>query len=220
MADSPRQTCHGTKRRTEKKPAPVPKRLPSPRAAFVPTHGPSWPFLEALIAPGDRVVLEGNNQKAGGLSVAPRWRRSTRPRVNGLHMVIPSVSSYRTSSDLFERGIARKARLLVRRCAKPAHLAVPRRRASRDWRHSHLHRAVYARLYVDLTPNVVLVAGFPGRFAPATSTPVQALKTPQPWLRRPTFRDGIVIAQVNEIVDDVRRPAARRTSRAPGSTLS
>src|SRR5438552_4885128 len=64
------------------------------------------PFLEALIAPGDRVVLEGNNQKQADF-LSRSLAQVDPARVSGLHMILPSVSRVE-HLDLFERGIARK----------------------------------------------------------------------------------------------------------------
>ncbi len=62
--------------------------------------------LEKLIQPGDRVVLEGNNQKqASFLSEA---LSETNPKIlHDLHMILSSISRPE-HLDIFERGIANK----------------------------------------------------------------------------------------------------------------
>ena len=62
----------------------------------------SVPALEALIAPRDRVVIEGNNQKQADFLA--RSLAAVNPgTINDVHMVIPSVS-LPEHLDLFEKG--------------------------------------------------------------------------------------------------------------------
>ena len=144
-------------RRTEKR-----RRLDAVRhyaSGPVLQQGDMVAVLEALLAPGDRVVLEGNNQKQADF-LARMLTQVNPDKIHHLHLIMPSVS-LPEHLDLFERGIARKLdfRLPAR---KAAHRPVPCRMACWSWRHTHLHRAVCAPL-VDLTPNVVMVAGLHGR---------------------------------------------------------
>ncbi len=156
-------------------------------------------FLEALIAPGDRVVLEGNNQKQADFlsrslaQVAPE-------RVHGLHMIIPSVSRAE-QLDLFEKGIARKLDFSY---AGTQSLRISQLLADGVLEIGAIHTYIelYARLYVDLTPQIVLVAGFKADRAGNLYTGASTEDTPA-LVEAAAFRDGIVVAQVNEIVDDV-----------------
>src|SRR5271154_3734382 len=62
--------------------------------------------LETLIRPGDRVAVEGNNQKQADF--LSRALAQVDPRkIYDLHLLISSVSR-REHLDLFESGIARK----------------------------------------------------------------------------------------------------------------
>jgi malonate decarboxylase alpha subunit len=157
------------------------------------------PLLEALIAPGDRVVLEGNNQKQADF-LSRSLALVDPAKVNGLHMIIPSVSRVE-HLDLFERGIARKLdfsyagaqSLRISRCLADGQLEIGA---------IHTYIELYARLYVDLTPNIVLVAAFKADRVGNLYTGPSTEDTPA-LVEAATFRDGIVIAQVNEIVDDV-----------------
>ena len=184
-------------RRTEKK-----RRL-ARAAAFtdgrvVPTAD-IVPFLESLIAPGDRVVLEGNNQKQADF-LSRSLAKVDPARVSGLHMIMPSVSRAE-HLDLFERGIARKLdfsyagaqSLRISQLLEDGQLEIGA---------IHTYIELYARLYIDLTPNVVLIAGFTADRAGNLYTGASTEDTPA-LVEAATFRDGIVIAQVNEIVDDV-----------------
>ncbi|WP_288461727.1 malonate decarboxylase subunit alpha, partial [uncultured Pseudomonas sp.] len=62
--------------------------------------------LEQLLAPGDRVVLEGNNQKQADF-LSRSLAQVDPARLHDLHMIMPSVGRAE-HLDLFERGIARK----------------------------------------------------------------------------------------------------------------
>jgi malonate decarboxylase alpha subunit len=156
-------------------------------------------FLEALIAPGDRVVLEGNNQKQADF-LSRSLAEVDPAKVNGLHMIIPSVSRPE-QLDLFERGIARKLDFSY---AGTQSLRISQFLADGVLEVGAIHTYIelYARLYVDLTPNIVLVAGFKADRAGNLYTGPSTEDTPA-LVEAAAFRDGIVIAQVNEIVDDV-----------------
>ena len=64
------------------------------------------PILETLIASGDRVVMEGNNQKQADF-LSRSLAKVNPEKLHDLHMIMPSVSRAE-HLDLFERGIARK----------------------------------------------------------------------------------------------------------------
>ena len=156
--------------------------------------------LETLITPGDRVVLEGNNQKqADFLSRSLAQADST--VLHDLHMIMPSVGRPE-HLDLFEKGIARKLdfsfagtqSLRISQLIEDGLLEVGA---------IHTYIELYSRLLVDLIPNVVLSAGFmadrQGNIYTGAST------EDSPALIEPAaFSDGIVIVQVNELVDDVQ----------------
>jgi len=154
--------------------------------------------LQALVAPGDRVVVEGNNQKQADF--LSRSLAKVDPEVvHDLHLIIPSVSRAE-HLDLFERGIARKLDF--------AYAGAQSLRISQFLQDGileigaiHTYIELYARLYVDLTPNVVLCAGYKADRAGNLYTGPSTEDTPS-LVEAAAFRDGIVIAQVNEIVDD------------------
>jgi len=154
--------------------------------------------LEALIAPGDRVVLEGNNQKQADF-LSRSLAQVDPAKVNNLHLIMPSVSRPE-HLDLFERGIARKLDF--------AYAGAQSLRISQFMQDGllevgaiHTYVELYARLYVDLTPNIVLVAGYKADRQGNLYTGPSTEDTPT-LVEAGAFRDGIVIAQVNEIVDD------------------
>jgi malonate decarboxylase alpha subunit len=154
--------------------------------------------LQSLIAPGDRVVVEGNNQKQADF-LSRSLAKVDPGIVNNLHLIIPSVSRAE-HLDLFERGIARKLDF--------AYAGAQSLRISQFLQDGileigaiHTYIELYARLYVDLTPNVVLVAGYKADRDGNLYTGPSTEDTPV-LVEAAAFRDGIVIAQVNEIVDD------------------
>jgi malonate decarboxylase alpha subunit len=156
-------------------------------------------FMEALIAPGDRVVLEGNNQKQADF-LSRSLAKVDPARVHNLHMIIPSVSRPE-QLDLFELGIARKLDFSY---AGAQSLRISQFLADGMLEIGAIHTYIelYARLYVDLTPDIVLVAGFKADRAGNLYTGPSTEDTPA-LVEAAAFRNGIVIAQVNEIVDDV-----------------
>jgi malonate decarboxylase alpha subunit len=156
-------------------------------------------FLETVIVPHDRVVLEGNNQKQADF-LSRSLAKVDPAKVHDLHMIIPSVSRAE-QLDLFERGIARKLDFSY---AGAQSLRISQFLADGQLEIGAIHTYIelYGRLYVDLTPNVVLVAGFKADRAGNLYTGASTEDTPA-LVEAAAFRDGIVIAQVNEIVDDV-----------------
>ncbi|KTT50992.1 malonate decarboxylase subunit alpha [Pseudomonas oryzihabitans] len=155
--------------------------------------------LEQLLAPGDRVVLEGNNQKQADF-LSRALAQVDPAKLHDLHLIMPSVGRPE-HLDLFERGIARKLdfsfagtqSLRISQLLEDGLLEVGA---------IHTYIELYARLLVDLIPKVVLSAGFMadrvGNIYTGPST------EDSPALIEPAaFSDGIVIVQVNQLVDDV-----------------
>jgi malonate decarboxylase alpha subunit len=154
--------------------------------------------LQKLIVPGDRVVVEGNNQKQADF--LSRSLAKVDPKlIHDLHLIIPSVSRAE-HLDLFERGIARKLDFAFAG-AQSLRISQFLQDGILEIGAIHTYIELYARLYVDLTPNVVLVAGYKADRNGNLYTGASTEDTPA-LVEAAAFRDGIVIAQVNEIVDD------------------
>ena len=154
--------------------------------------------LQNLIAPGDRVVLEGNNQKQADF--LSRSLAKVDPEiVHGLNLIIPSVSRAE-HLDLFERGIAKKLDFAFAG-AQSLRISQFLQDGILEIGAIHTYIELYGRLYVDLTPNVVLVAGYKADRDGNLYTGASTEDTPA-LVEAAAFRDGIVIAQVNEIVDN------------------
>ncbi|MER1989834.1 MAG: malonate decarboxylase subunit alpha [Solibacillus isronensis] len=157
--------------------------------------------LELLIKPGDRVVLEGNNQKQASF-LSQALVKVDPDRVHDLHMIMSSVSRPE-HLDIFEEGIAKKIDLSF---AGPQSLRIAQ--MIEDGRlilgDLHTYVELYGRLFIDLIPNVALVAADKAdRFGNLYTGP-NTEETPT-IVEAAAFRDGIVIAQVNEIVDELPR---------------
>ncbi|RWR01360.1 malonate decarboxylase subunit alpha [[Pantoea] beijingensis] len=154
--------------------------------------------LETLIAPGDRVVLEGNNQKQADF--LSRMLSEVDPaKVNNLHMIMPSVGRSE-HLDIFEKGIARKLDFSFSG-TQSLRISQLLEDGSLEIGAIHTYIELYARLYVDLIPNVALVAGFKADRKGNLYTGPSTEDTPA-LVEATAFHDGIVIAQVNELVDD------------------
>jgi malonate decarboxylase alpha subunit len=154
--------------------------------------------LQRLIAPGDRVVLEGNNQKQADF-LSRSLAQVDPGLVHGLHLIMPSVSRSE-HLDLFERGIARRLDFAYAG-AQSLRISQLLQDGTLEVGAIHTYIELYGRLFVDLTPNVVLVAGYKADRQGNLYTGPSTEDTPT-LVEAAAFRDGIVIAQVNEIVDD------------------
>jgi malonate decarboxylase alpha subunit len=157
--------------------------------------------LEAVIAPGDRVVLEGNNQKQASF-LSKALSQVNPEKVNGLHMIMSSVSRPE-HLDIFEKGIARKIDFSY---AGPQSLRMSQ--MLEDGKliigEIHTYLELYGRLFIDLTPSVALVAADKADRSGNLYTGPNTEETPT-LVEATAFRDGIVIAQVNELADELPR---------------
>lgn len=158
-------------------------------------------ILEDLIQSGDRVVLEGDNQKQASF-LSQTLAQVDPEKVNHLHMIMSSISRPE-HLDIFEDGIASKLDFSF---AGPQSTRVSQMIADGSLVIGDIHTylELYARLYVDLIPNVVLVAAdqvdkdgnlYTGNNTEETPVIVEAA----------AFHDGIVIVQANQVVDRVPR---------------
>ncbi|MEV0128528.1 malonate decarboxylase subunit alpha [Dactylosporangium sp. NPDC050688] len=110
--------------------------------------------LEAVIHPGDTVALEGDNQKQADF--LSRTLAGCDPgRLHDLHMLIGSVSRAE-HLDLFEQGIASRLDLAY---AGPQSVRMAQLAADGTVTVDAIHTYVelYARMLVDLRPDVALL---------------------------------------------------------------
>jgi malonate decarboxylase alpha subunit len=157
--------------------------------------------LQALLEPGDNVALEGDNQKQADF-LSRALVQVDPARIHDLHLLISSVSRPEHLT-LFERGIARKLDLAF---AGPqsVRLAQLLEDGKLEMGAIHTYVELYARMFVDLMPDVALVCAeqadrqgnlYTGPNTEDTPTIVEAA----------AFHDGVVVVQVNEIVDKLPR---------------
>ncbi|EFV76615.1 malonate decarboxylase alpha subunit [Bacillus sp. 2_A_57_CT2] len=157
--------------------------------------------LETLIMPGDRVVLEGNNQKqASFLSAA--LAQADPKKLFDLHMIMSSISRPE-HLDIFECGIASKVDFSY---AGPQSLRMAQMLEDGKLTMGEIHTYVelYGRLFIDLIPSVALVAADKADSEGNLYTGPNTEETPT-LVEAAGFSSGIVIAQVNELADELPR---------------
>ena len=157
--------------------------------------------LEHLLQPGDRVVLEGNNQKQASFLSAALAQVSP-SKVNKLHMIMSSLSRPE-HLDIFEKGIAEKVDFSF---AGPQSLRVAQLLEDGVLKIGGIHTylELYGRMFIDLIPQVALVAAEKADRLGNLYTGPNTEETPA-IIEATAFKDGIVIVQVNEIVDELPR---------------
>jgi malonate decarboxylase alpha subunit len=158
-------------------------------------------LLEAVVRPGDRVCLEGDNQKQADL-LATALAAVNKEKIHDLHMVQSGVV-LPEHLDLFELGIAKRLDY--------AYSGPQSQRIAKllfggkiELGAVHTYLELFARYYVDLTPQVALIAAVSADREGNLYTGPNTEDTPA-IVEATAFKDGIVIAQVNEIVDKLLR---------------
>ena len=159
------------------------------------------PVLEALLRAGDRVALEGNNQKQADF-LSRSLVEADPKRIHDLHLLIASISRPE-HLDLFERGIARRVEFCF---AGPQSVRVAQllQAGTLELGAIHTYVELYARMFVDLTPNVALVCAEQADAAGNLYTGANTEDTPT-IVEATAFRHGIVLVQVNELVERLPR---------------
>ncbi|MEI7436517.1 MAG: malonate decarboxylase subunit alpha [bacterium] len=165
--------------------------LRSGKTKFVPKDQ-TVALLHAIIRSGDRVCLEGDNQKQADFLARELLKVDPR-RINGLHMVQSSIT-LPEHIELFRRGIARRLDFAFSGPqAKALYEVVASRQAQVGAIHTYLE--LYGRYFLDLYPQVSLIAAdacdargnlFTGFNTEDTPTICEATRC----------KHGIVVAQV------------------------
>jgi len=158
-------------------------------------------LMEAVIRPGDRVCLEGDNQKQADL-LSSALLAVDLSKVHDLHMVQSGVV-LPEHLDLFERGVAKK---LDYAYSGPQSARIARMlfAGKLELGAIHTYLELFARYFIDLTPHVALIAAVSADREGNLYTGPNTEDTPT-VVEATAFKDGVVIAQVNEIVDKVQR---------------
>ena len=158
-------------------------------------------FLEAVLRPGDRVCLEGDNQKQADL-LARALAAVDVSKVHDLHMVQSGVV-LPEHLDVFETGVAKRLDYSYSG-PQSGRIAKMLFGGKIELGAVHTYLELFGRYFIDLTPHVALIAAdsadrdgnlYTGPNTEDTPTVVEAT----------AFKNGAVIAQVNEIVDKVPR---------------
>ncbi len=158
-------------------------------------------LLETVIKPGDRVCIEGNNQKQATF-LAQKLTEVDPDVINDLHM-IQSTIALPEHLDLFDLGIAKKVDFAYcgRQSKRIADMIASK---SIEIGAVHTYLELYGRLFTDLTPKIALLCAdeadkngnlYLGNNSEDTPTIVEAT----------AFSKGIVIVQANKIVDKVKQ---------------
>ena len=158
-------------------------------------------LLEAIIRPFDKVNIEGDNQKQADF-LAEALSKADPTKLHDLHMV-QSAINLDFHLDIFEKGIAKKIDFSF---AGPqaARLAQMIQNGKVKLGSIHTYLELFGRYFLDLTPRVALIAAeaadkngnlYTGFNTEDTPTIVEATR----------FKQGIVVVQVNKIVDTLPR---------------
>ncbi|WP_319203385.1 malonate decarboxylase subunit alpha [uncultured Ilyobacter sp.] len=158
-------------------------------------------LLETIIKPYDRVNIEGDNQKQADF-LAEELNKVDKNKVNNLHLV-QSVLSLDSHLDLFENGIAKKVDFSF---SGPQSGRLPKlmKGGKVEIGAIHTYLELFGRYYIDLTPRVALIAGFQADKEGNIYTGFNTEDTPI-IVEATKFKQGLVVAQVNEIVDKLPR---------------
>lgn len=158
-------------------------------------------FLALVIHAGDRVCLEGDNQKQADI-LAKALAKQDPKKIHDLHMVQSGIV-LPEHLDIFDKGIAKR---LDYSYSGPQAGRIARMLfgGKIELGAVHTYLELFARYFIDLTPNVALIAAvcadkdgnlYTGPNTEDTPTVVEAT----------SYKSGLVIAQVAEIVDKVPR---------------
>ncbi|ABR89259.1 malonate decarboxylase alpha subunit [Janthinobacterium sp. Marseille] len=158
-------------------------------------------LLHSVIESGDRVCLEGNNQKQADFLAAALCQLDP-AQVHDLHM-LQSVLALPEHLDLFEKGIASKLDFSFSG-PQGAQLARLVAAGKINIGAIHTYLELFGRYFIDLTPRVALIAAQAADRHGNLYTGPNTEDTPA-IVEATAFKNGIVIAQVNEIVDVLPR---------------
>jgi len=154
-------------------------------------------LLHAVIESGDRVCLEGNNQKQADF-LAKVLVQLDPAQVHDLHMV-QSVLALPEHLDVFENGVASRLDFSF---SGPQAGRLAQLVAAGQIRIGAIHTylELFSRYFVDLTPRVSLIAAQAADADGNLYTGPNTEDTPV-IVEATTFKRGIVVAQVNQFVE-------------------
>jgi malonate decarboxylase alpha subunit len=146
-------------------------------------------FLEAVLRPGDRVCLEGDNQKQADV-LAKALADLDPGKIHDLHMVQSGVV-LPEHLDVFEKGIAKRLDFSYSG-PQSARIARMLFGGKIELGAVHTYLELFARYFIDLTPQVALIAAvsadrdgnlYTGPNTEDTPTVVEATSFKSGWRR-------------------------------------
>lgn len=158
-------------------------------------------LMETVIKPYDRVNVEGDNQKQADF-LSECLCNVRKDRIYDLHIVQSSIA-LPVHLDIFEKGIAKKLDYSFSG-PQAGRMADMIQEGKIELGAIHTYLELFGRYFIDLTPRVALIAAekadrngnlYTGYNTEDTPVIIEATK----------FKQGIVIVQVNEIVDKLPR---------------
>lgn len=158
-------------------------------------------LLGAVLESGDRVCIEGNNQKQADF-LARCLTQLDPAQIHDLHMV-QSVLALPEHLDLFESGIASRLDFSFSG-PQSARLAKMVSAGQIEIGAIHTYLELFSRYFVDLTPRVSLVCAQAADARGNLYTGANTEDTPA-IVEATAFKGGIVIAQVNEMLPTLPR---------------
>ncbi|MCI9163825.1 MAG: malonate decarboxylase subunit alpha [Lachnospiraceae bacterium] len=158
-------------------------------------------LLETVIKPYDKVTIEGDNQKQADF-LAECLCKVDKEQVHHLHM-IQSAISLPSHLDVFEKKIASRVDFSYAG-SQANRLAQFVKEGKIEIGAIHTYLELFGRYFIDLTPRVALTVAVSADREGNLYTGFNTEDTPV-VIEATKFKQGIVIAQVNEIVDKVPR---------------
>lgn len=158
-------------------------------------------LLETVLAPKDKICIEGNNQKQADF-LSECLSQCNGDVLNNLH-ILQSVLALPSHIDIFDKGIASKVDFSF---AGPQALRLAKLVQQQKIQIGSIHTylELYGRYFIDLTPNVCLITAHSADAEGNLYTGPNTEDTPA-IVEATAFKSGIVIVQVNELVDSVPR---------------
>ncbi|WP_392536441.1 malonate decarboxylase subunit alpha [Legionella sp. 227] len=157
--------------------------------------------LSLLIRSGDRVCIEGDNQKQASF-LATAMAQLNPAEVNHLHM-IQSAIALPEHLDVFEKGIANRIDFSY---SGPQSVRLAKMVYDKkiEIGNIHTYNELFGRLVADLTPNVCLLMADKADRQGNLFTGANTEETPA-LIEATNFKNGVVVVQVNEVVEHLPR---------------
>jgi len=158
-------------------------------------------LFESVIESGDKVCIEGNNQKHADY-LSQQLTLVDPKKVNNLHIVQSNIA-LASHLDIFEKGIAKKLDFCYSG-EQGVRLGRLIKEGIVEIGAIHTYLELYSRYFVDLTPRVSFIAAQSADKNGNIYTGFNTEDSP-PIVESTAFKNGLVIVQVNEIVDQIPR---------------